>query len=142
MYATRSDLDAIIPPQFIIQALDDNADGAEDDGLFAKISDAADRAVNAYLSGRYRTPFAAPVPDLVAEAAKIFIAESLYARRGFESDRNPYTSRANGLRKQLENIGNGNGSLGGIPENSSGTRPPMAIVTEPSRTTPARKING
>jgi phage gp36-like protein len=142
MYASRSDLEAIIPPHFIVQALDDDADGVEDDGLFQKVSDAADRAVNAYLSGRYTTPFGAPFPDLVAEAAKIFVAESLYARRGYESDRNPYTARANGLRKQLESIGNGNGSLGGIPDHSSGTRPPMAIVTEPSRTTPAQKING
>ncbi len=142
MYALRADLEAIIPPHFIVQALDDDADGQEDAGLFEKVADAADRAVNAYLSGRYTTPFGAPYPDLVSEAAKVFIAESLYARRGYESERNPYTARANALRKQLEAIGNGNGSLGGVPADTTATRPPMAIVSEPSRTTPSQKING
>jgi phage gp36-like protein len=141
MYSTRADLEAIIPPQFIVQALDDNGDGTEDDGLFAIIAASADAQIDGYLSGRYATPFS-PVPPLVRECAKVFIAESLYQRRGYNSEANPYTARANQLRKQLESIGNGNGSLGGVSESGSSPRPPISIVTEPSRTTPTFTING
>lgn len=141
-YATRSSLEAIIPPHFITQALDDDGDGKEDEGLWDIISAAVDSDINAYLSGRYTTPFPDPAPDLVVSAAKVFTAEALYARRGFESDRNPYTSRANKLRSQLESIGNGEGSLGGVITSPTATRPPIGIVTEPSRTTPTGTLNG
>ena len=142
MYCTRADLEAVIPPQFITQALDDNGDGTEDEGLFDTICDAIDATIDGYLSGRFATPFSAPVPPLVRDAARVFVSESLYQRRGYASDANPYTARANQLRKQLENIGNGNGSLGGVPTTGTTGRPPISIVTEPSRTTPSHTING
>lgn len=142
MYSTRADLHAIIPPQFITQALDDNGDGVEDEGLYDEVATAADVAIDGYLSGRYTPPYADPVPALVRESAKVFVAESLYQRRGYAADANPYTARAGHLRKQLEAIGNGNGSLGGIPTTSTPQRPPVSTVTEPSRTTPSHTLNG
>lgn len=144
-YTTRDALETIIPPQFILQALDDDGDGVEDSGLWEKLSNAADTAVDAYLSGRYATPFSTTIPALVSEAAKTFLAESIYMRRGYESDRNPHTARANKLRTQLENIGNGNGSLGGVSSDASGSgagRAPVSIVAEAARTIPTSRLNG
>lgn len=141
MYSTRADLEAVIPPQFITQALDDNGDGVEDVGLFQKIQTAADQQVDAYLSGRFTTPFGTPVPPLVAEASRIFTSESLYARRGYAGEANPYTPRANKLRSQLQAIGDGNGSLGGIPTTSTTPRPPISVISEPSRTHPTHTLN-
>jgi phage gp36-like protein len=143
MYSSRTAIETLIPPQFIVQALDDNGDGSEDTGLFEAIATAADAQVDAYLGGRFATPFPDPAPALVAEAAKVFIAETLYSRRGFAGEANPYTARANKFRSQLEAIGNGDGSLGGVSEApAAGNRSPISIVTEPSRTTPRQTLNG
>ena len=42
-YLTKADLDGLIPPQFLLEALDDDQDGQEDAGLWDKIAQQASR---------------------------------------------------------------------------------------------------
>ncbi|MBU4460298.1 MAG: DUF1320 domain-containing protein, partial [Verrucomicrobia bacterium] len=76
-YVTKADLEGLIPPQFITEALDDDGDGVEDAGLWDKVAAQAGEAVDALLGQRFEVPFAAPVPPLVSQAAKIFAASAL-----------------------------------------------------------------
>jgi phage gp36-like protein len=138
MYFTRSALETLIPPAFIVEALDDNGDGAEDTGLYDEIAAAAVSACDAYLIRRYTLPIA-PVPPIVAEAAKIFAAEMLYQRRGIHGDQNPFTARANAQRTTLEHLATGAITLGATAPTAAA---PIAIISESAGTVPASRLNG
>lgn len=107
-YVTLDSLRALLPAQHILEALDDDNDGAEDDGVWDTIAAAAQEGVDGLLSGRFAVPFSAPVPALVLQAAKIFAAEIIYQRRGVEADKNPWTSQAKALRLRLTELGDSN----------------------------------
>lgn len=109
--ASSADLKVLIPDDFLIQALDDNSDGAEDTGLFAAVVDEAEREIHGYCRQRYATPFAAPVPDLIVDAVKILTGLRLYLRRGRAGDDNPFTAEAARIRKKLQAIAEGNENL-------------------------------
>lgn len=126
---SQSELHAVVPAQVILEALDDDGDGAIDAGLWDSVCLDADRQINSRLAPRYATPVD-PVPDLVIEAKKVFIAEAIYARRGVSAEANPWSDRAASMRKRLESIGAGKEELtAGKPS----TRPAGALIEEPSR---------
>jgi phage gp36-like protein len=137
-YLTQDSLGSIVPPAFIIQALDDDADGLADDGLWDSIAAEAAEAVDAFLAGRYAVPFSDPAPAVVAQAAKVFAAEMLYTRRGFTGQQNPFTVRADSARARLEKIGSGE-----LPLDASApaTKPPVSIVSAEALTVPNSKLN-
>ena len=117
-YCTQSDIEALIPPDLLTAALDDDRDGNADNGLLATILDAASNAVDSYLQGLYSVPFATP-PALCKQAAIIFAAEMLYARRQSGEDRNPMKQRADGLRTHLEQLRDGKLILNAADEDES-----------------------
>jgi phage gp36-like protein len=102
VYVTRQEIETEIPPAYVIEALDDNADGVEDSGLFENLVAMASQDVDAALAGRYATPFADPAPAPVRAAAYCFLGERLYTRRERTGDKNPFEKRADGWRKKLE----------------------------------------
>lgn len=130
-YINRTAITATMPEDFLIEALDDDNDGAEDAGLFEAVAAEASGAVDAYLSAKFAVPFEAPLPPLVAEAAKIFFCELLHTRRGNHGEDNPFTERADLHRKMLAKAG-----VGAIPLQvaKKGARPSVSFVTEPART--------
>jgi hypothetical protein len=93
-----------VPPQFILQALDDNGDGVEDDGAFDVLTARACGAVDAICSSLFTVPFASPFPVLIGQAAQTFAAKLLYQRRGIESDKNPFTKEAKDVTDKLTRI--------------------------------------
>ncbi|WP_448579263.1 phage protein Gp36 family protein [Thermosphaera sp.] len=107
VYVSQSDLDGLIPPQFLAEALDDNQDNHEDAGLWDKIAAQASGAVDALLGQRYRVPFTPPFPSLVTQAARVFAAYALYRRRGYTDDRNPFAKECERLSTKLSRIGQG-----------------------------------
>lgn len=129
-YVALSDLNGKIPPQFIVQALDDDADGAIDTGIWDLIASQAGQAVDARLGQRYEVPFADPAPAIVKEAALIFAAEAVYARR-VGPEQNPWMGMGNAMRSKLDKIGAGEVPL--TPEINR-QKPSGVIVAEPSRT--------
>ena len=133
MYCTESDLAGLIPPDFLLQALDDNGDGIEDTGLFNKIEQLAEDAIDSYIGLRYSLPLMPPYPDVVVNAARVFTAELLYKRRGVTDDKNPWSAQAGQTRTLLKAI-----SLGQSPLSPELNRedPSASIITQPMRSTP------
>ena len=103
-YVTRAQLETEIPSAHLVAALDDDRDGAEDDGLFDALVTAASQSVDALLSARYDVPFTDPAPS--AEAAYAFLGERIYARRELVES-NPFKARANFWRERLVAIAQG-----------------------------------
>lgn len=134
-YITMADLNAVIPPQFLLEALDDDSDGAADPGLFDTIVAAGMREVDAILGKRYATPFENPLPGIVQHATLVFVAEALFTRRGKKDKDNPWAEKAAGIRKQLEEI-----AAGKVPFTPGLDRkkPSISAITEPARTVSAR----
>ena len=129
MYIQLSDLQAIIPPSFLTQALDDDGDGVID--AWTGVQAAAERAVNAALGMRFTVPFTDPIPAIVSEAAFLFAGEACYTRRGVEFDQNPFGKAASTMRATLRQI-----AAGEIPltPNIERQKPSVSIITEPART--------
>jgi phage gp36-like protein len=105
-YVTRNELEAVVPASFLVDALDDDRDGAADDGLLESILEQASTECDALLGGRYRLPFSNP-PAAVRAAALCLAAEAVQARRLGGDANNPWTSRAALWRERLEKMGRG-----------------------------------
>ena len=129
MYIQLTDLQAVLPQQFLTQALDDDGDGAID--AWDAVRAAAERAVNAALGVRFTVPFTDPIPPIVCEAAFLFAAEACYTRRGVEFDQNPFGKSAATMRATLRQIAAGEMPLSPSIERQ---KPSVSIITEPSRT--------
>lgn len=106
-YILQSALKGKVPDDLLLQALDDDADGVADDGVWESIAEDVDQAINGRLEGRYAVPLAEPLPSVVLESATVFAAEAIYLRRGLSGDQNPWTKQADTFRKRLEDIGSG-----------------------------------
>jgi phage gp36-like protein len=129
MYVTLTDLQAVLPQQFLTQALDDDNDGVID--AWAAVQAAAERSVNSVLGLRFAVPFTDPIPPIVCEAAFLFAAEACYTRRGVEFDQNPFGKAAATMRATLRQIAAGEMPLSPSIERQ---KPSVSIITEPSRT--------
>ncbi len=102
-YVEQSDIEGRLPAAHLVEALDDDADGSADDGVWDKVAADASEAVDGYLSQRFEVPFADP-PELVKLAAKLFALEIIYQRRGVPEDKNPFAAEAGRMRMKLERI--------------------------------------
>ena len=132
-YTTRAKIEADIPSEFLTQALDDNGDDLEDDGLLDTVLASADEEIDSYLEGRYTLPIT-PAPKLLASAAKVFVLETLYARRGYSADTdpvNPWAGRASAYRTRLKAIAKGDEAL---RVNTDKAEPSVTVISEPART--------
>jgi phage gp36-like protein len=137
-YALRADIEARIPPAHLTEALDDNGDGLEDVGLFAKIAAGVDSEIDGALSQRYALPLAS-APAFLRAGACVLTCETLFQRRGIPADQNPFTAAAGKFRAKLEDIASGKSPLEvGTPP----ARPPISIITEPAGTVPRSRLNG
>jgi hypothetical protein len=106
-YVNRAFVRANIAPVDLLRALDHNNDRVEDTDAFDESDAAASNSVEAILSAIHTTPFTAPIPPLVVEAATIFFCESLFSRRGVYGDSNPFKVRADELRETLRSVASG-----------------------------------
>jgi phage gp36-like protein len=108
-YTTRAAVEAHIPPDFVVKALDDDNDGNEDTGVFAACLAAVEDEIDGYLEPRYSLPLAS-VPKMIATAALHLLCEALYARRGYGIDtdpKNPFAGRGSSARALLREIRGG-----------------------------------
>jgi phage gp36-like protein len=131
-YHSRESVVAELPPEFLLEALDDDRDGIEDTGLYDAVAAAASEAVDAYLGARVPVPLATP-SALASQASRVFALESLYARRGYSAKSdppNPWHARATDLRARLARI-----AAGDEPYETDRSGPPVDTIVEPSRTT-------
>ncbi len=110
-YVTQSEIEAEIPAPHLVDALDDDKDGAADTGLLAQVITLASQEVDALLSPRYTVPFTDPAPAAVKTAALVFTCEMIYRRRETPDNLNPFTARAKSWRDQLMKIADGDGTI-------------------------------
>ncbi len=137
-YVLRADIEAKIPPTSMIEALDDDADGEEDAGLYDKISAGIDSEIDGYLSQRYPLPLASEPAFLRAGACSL-MCETLFQRRGTAPDANPFTAAAAKFRTMLAAIAAGKQPLEvGIAP----AKPPISIIYETAGTVPRSRLNG
>ena len=104
-YVTRDQVTDLIPLKDLTDALDDDGDGAEDDGAFDSLVATQSLMVDGFLAGLYPTPFANP-PAKVKTAALIFVLEAIYQRRRIPEDKNPWKKQADWWREHLQKVGN------------------------------------
>jgi phage gp36-like protein len=136
-YVSKADLDGLIPPQFLAEALDDDGDGSEDADLWDKIAAQASDAVDALLGQRFEVPFSAPLPPLVSQAARVFAAAALYRRRGHTADRNPFSKEEDRLAAKLSRIGEGKEPLTPDVDRSQDS---ISVITEDAKTYPDGRL--
>lgn len=130
MYTSRAAITAKLPEHFLLEALDDDADGVEDTGLLDTIVANAEREIDSYLEGRYTLPLS-PTPALLGTASLVLVLEALYFRRGVDPDKNPWRNRASEIRARLRRILSGEESLIAGTEKAE---PGAIAITEPART--------
>lgn len=107
-YATASDLDGLIPPEWRISATDDTGDGTAD--AIAAVLSSAEDEINGTLSTRYTVPVnleadSAPV-SLLRHACRYLAAELCYGRRNM-ADQYPFKSITEQIRTVLRQIAQG-----------------------------------
>ena len=129
-YVLQAEIEAQIPADFLLQALDDNSDGVADAGVFDKIVGAVSDEIDGALGRKYSVPFASP-PSFVKAAAKVLTLWTLYQRRGFAGERNPWETEATRIRKTLDAIGTGKEAL--TPDDK-GKVPGGVVITETAKT--------
>jgi phage gp36-like protein len=91
-YFELTDLEALIPPKTLTQALDDDNDGVAEQFDFVRTS--AQETVDTILSVRFLVPFTGTIPKIVKRAALVVAASLCYSRRGFTGAQNPFESAA------------------------------------------------
>lgn len=130
-YVNQSDMSAMIPAEFLTQALDDTNSGTADPAVWDSVQASVQAEIDGTLSIRYSTPFNSPVPSVVLRSAQVLAAALLYQRRGIPEKDNPYSSRASDVRKNLALI-----AAGDLPldPNQDRARPPVSVISQPSLT--------
>jgi phage gp36-like protein len=130
-YIQLTDLKGKIPTDKLIQALDDNEDGAIDNDVWAQIQSDVQVEIDGFLGQRYATPFIDPLPAVVKSAARVFAIEAVYERRNLLSEKSPERVAAQNTRKKLAAIAAGDEPL--APEQQR-AKPSGVVISEKSKT--------
>lgn len=111
IYTSQSLINGYISAQNLINLTDDNGTGSLDFSVLNAAMTTASNVVDGMLSATYQVPFTGTFPTLVVQAATIFTCEALFDRRLVPGENNIFRSRADGFRKQLEQIAQNRGGL-------------------------------
>ena len=118
----------MIPPQFLIEALDDDSDGNEDAGVFDGLAESVSGDVDSMI-GEDATVGVA----LRTMAADIFLLSTLYRRRGIADAANPWAKQEADMKKKLDAIAKGEERIEPVPAPSGGT---TRLIAERAKTYP------
>lgn len=110
-YTSQAEIEAAIPPAFLLEATDDDASGAADTDLLAAIISMVENEINGLLQPAISTPITGTVPAKVKHAALVLSCEALYRRRGIANEGNPWSEQAKDVREEFKKIGEGNGAI-------------------------------
>ena len=131
-YVLQTDLKGLIPDEYLTSALDDDASGVADSGVWDSIVSSVASDIDARLAPGYRTPLAEPLPDLVKAAAKFLALYFAYKRRQIADDQNPWAAEAKSYRERLDRVGRGEEALTYNDQRASSQ---ATLITEPAKTT-------
>ena len=105
-YLFRNDVEAEFDAEHLEKFLDDDGDGTEDVGLFAKLS----AAVESEITGTIATLPADVITALqgyLRHCAKVLFCSLAYRRKGASNDSNPFEALAKDVRTRLADIQKG-----------------------------------
>lgn len=132
-YFVLSDLEALIPSGWVVEALDDDADGESDALLFDQVRTLAEAEVNGKIGRRYAVPLSPAEGSSLAQwlkhAAAMLAAGICYKRREVW-DRCPYRDEIGDIRKDLDKIAAGDMPLDVAEERAVES---AEIISETSR---------
>lgn len=138
-YVMMADINGRIPSPFLIQALDDDEDGSADSAAWTAVVADVHSKINGILGQRYAVPFTNPIPAKVLDAAKVFAAYFIYARRGFTTkEKNPFKEEADKVEAQLREIAKGTEPL--TPDKGR-KNPSASVITSTAKTVPTTGAN-
>lgn len=109
-------LEALIPADWLIGSLDDDANGSAE--MFDSAREVAEDEINGYIGLRYELPLGT-VPLFIKSGALYLAAEVCYARRG-QSEAFPWAENTKTLRSMLKSIARGEVPL--YPKSDSGSK--------------------
>lgn len=117
-YCTMEDIQKQVPEAMITLLTDDSLTGGADADVTADAIAAADAEIDAWVSGRYRTPFD-PVPDVIRKVSVDIAIYNLYSRRDTELP-DARKDRYRAAVKLLESIAKGVVTIGAAEAAPSG----------------------
>ena len=103
-YITRNQVLTVISANQLTAFLDDDRDGLEDEGLFAATVAAASLPIDGAMAAIYSVPFGDPPPPKASAMCLVFFCEMLYDKRLTPTEKNPFRTRADAFRKELQSI--------------------------------------
>lgn len=107
------DLAGEIPEAELIKALDDNRDGEADEGVWAMVLTSAEARLEDCFGGKPPAKFS----QTYGYAKRVFVLETLFTRRGFTGEANPYTRKATDAERRLRALADGEERIdGGVIE--------------------------
>lgn len=128
-YFELSGLEALIPADWLLGALDDDSSGTAE--MFDQARQAAEDEINGYVGLRYELPLD-PVPLFIKSGAVYIAAEVCYNRRS-QGDVFPWKDNCKALRALLREIARGETPL--YPKTGEGSKAKGSskAYTEPSK---------
>ena len=128
-YILQTQLEALLPPTRIVEALDDNGDGEQDPGLWENVEESVRKKIDDILGQRFAVPFATP-PAAVVSAALVLAADRLFRRRAIVDELNPWAKEAKDTLARLMRMATGQEPLDAtlVARNA-----PIATIEEDSR---------
>lgn len=130
-YVEQTDLEGLIPAEYLSEGLDDTGDeNADTSAVWAQIAQSVQDEIDGRVGGRYAVPFSTPAPAAIKAAAKILALWMVYKRRGVSGDSNPWESQAQSWLKKLDGIGAGDIPL--TPDTVS-AKPQGSVIVEDSK---------
>lgn len=106
-YVTRTEIEALLPGNFLDEGLDDTNDGTKNEEILDAVCGVIDAEINGLIAPVAALPLSVPYPDVVRSAALVLALDAVYRRRGFADEANPWASRARDARETLASIGRG-----------------------------------
>jgi len=106
-YVTQAEVQALLPPETFLQALDANQNGVVDSGLFTSVEASVAAEIDGLLAPAVDATAFTSTPAAVKAAALVLCCEALHRRLGSKSESNPWIERAKTWRERLEKIGRG-----------------------------------
>lgn len=92
-----------IPIANIVEALDDNGDGAADAGAWEAVQDSAEKRISEAFGGEVPARHAGSADY----ARRLFLCEILFRRRGLSGERNPFQAQAAKAEERLRRLATG-----------------------------------
>lgn len=106
-YATQSEIEALLPPKFLTEGLDDDNNGTSDTGLLTALLGVVDLEIDGLITPAVTLPLSAPYPSRIRSSAIVLALDAVYRRRGMPDEANPWSDRASKAREELAKVGSG-----------------------------------